>query len=376
MKTKIFLLSVLLITFFASCKNDKNNGAPKPIGDRGYTVEFAKGFSVLKTSEYTEVTVHDPWDSTKVLQTYILIDKAKELPANLPQGIVIRTPLEKVAVSSTVQCSSLAELASDTIIKGARDVSYINEPLTKKRIQENAVVDLGTSALTNVEIIIDLNAEAIFVEPMKGMGLGELEKIKTPVILTPDYMENSALGRAEWLRFYSLFVAKETLADSLFETTRNNYNNIKDLVSDTLSNPTLLVEMMYNKMWNVAAGQSTMANMYKDAGAAYLWADNTETGSLTLNFETVLDKAESADVWLIKYFNETDLTYKSLEKEYKGYALFNAFEKKNIYGCNMKYSLFYEDLPIHPDYILKELVAIFHPQLYPDYELKYFKKLE
>jgi len=38
--------------------------------------------------------------------------------------------------------------------------------------------------------------------------------------------------------------------------------------------------------------------------------------------------------------------------------------------------MFYEEVPMHPDYLLAELIAIFHPQLLPDYKLRYFHNLE
>ena len=96
---------------------------------------------------------------------------------------------------------------------------------------------------------------------------------------------------------------------------------------------------------------------------------------MPLAFESVLDKAGEADFWIIKYNWPKDMTYQSLEKEYKPYSHFKAFKEKNIYGCNTAYSSYYEDLPIHPDYILKDMAYIFHPELFPGYTPKYYKKI-
>jgi len=137
------------------------------------------------------------------------------------------------------------------------------------------------------------------------------------------------------------------------------------------------LDTRYMGSWNMTGGKSYMASMLADAGGAYPWADdNTTTTFLPLSFEAVLDKAGDADVWLIRYFAPEDLTYSSLEKEYKPYSYFGAFKQKNVYGCNTMYSTYYEDLPIHPDYILKDFAKIFHPDIFPDYQLKYYKKLD
>ena len=122
-------------------------------------------------------------------------------------------------------------------------------------------------------------------------------------------------------------------------------------------------------------GRSFMSNMLFDAGAIYPWNEDKSTSYMPLNFEIVFDKAGEADIWIIKYNTPSDMTYASLEKEYKPYSYFKAFKSKNIYGCNTAYSTYYEDLPIHPDYILKDMASVFHPDLFPDYKPKYYKRI-
>lgn len=54
--------------------------------------------------------------------------------------------------------------------------------------------------------------------------------------------------------------------------------------------------------------------LFKDAGAAYPWSDNTETGSIPLSFETVFNRAGKADIWLIKSFHVSELSYRTLQR--------------------------------------------------------------
>lgn len=44
----------------------------------------------------------------------------------------------------------------------------------------------------------------------------------------PDYMETSALGRAEWVRFYGLLFGKEAEADSLFAGVEEAYLSLRN----------------------------------------------------------------------------------------------------------------------------------------------------
>lgn len=375
-----FINTTLLFTIIlvlAGCnkrtpaKQVDNNEAPA----KEYVVHYAKGFEVKKYDEYTKVSVRDPWDSTRLLQTYILIDRTKDIPQNLPAGTIVKVPLKNVVTYSTIHCSTLNELGRVDIIKGVCEPEYIKLPVIQQGVGNGTIANLGMASKPDMEKIIVLDPDAIFATPIQGWTYGNIEKTKIPMLETVDYTESHPLGRAEWIRYYSLFTGTEQLADSLFAITEKNYNEVKDIVANASSHPSTLTDIRYQSKWNMPGGKSFMANMIYDAGGSYPWSDNTSNTYLPLSFESVLDKAGDADIWLIKYNMPKDMTYESLEKEYKPYSRFKAFKDRNVYGCNTSYSSYYEDLPIHPDYILKDMAYVFHPDLFPDYTPKYYKKL-
>ena len=150
----------------------------------------------------------------------------------------------------------------------------------------------------------------------------------------------------------------------------------KALVENVSYRPKLLTGMKYGSPWYVPSGESFMANIYKDAGADYIFSYLPGTGSVPMSFETVFEKAIHADIWLINFNREEDMTYNALKSDYSPYSRFDAFRNRRIYGNNTNRSLFYEEAPMHPDYLLAELIAIFHPQLLPDYKLRYFAPLK
>ena len=108
-----------------------------------------------------------------------------------------------------------------------------------------------------------------------------------------------------------------------------------------------------------------MARLFADAGADYFWKDDEHAGSLALSFESVFDKAQSADFWLFKYSAPTDITLRTLASEYSPYSRFIAFEKGLVFGCNLTSNRFFEEVPLHPDLLLKDFILIFHPDLFP-----------
>jgi len=375
---KLILSTILLFSIlFFSCSGRKEN---KFVSDskttETYTVRFARGFSVNIFKDYKEVSVRNPWDTTKILQKYILIDKSSEIPETLPEGVIIRTPLSNVIAYSTIHCASLSELNVLPSIKGVCESRYIDIPYIQEGVKKGTITDLGEASNPYIEKVIELSPEAIFTSPIQGLSYGNISKTGIPLIETPDYMELSPLGRAEWLRFYSLFYNKEAFVDSLFDITVKNYNKIKEKTAHIKKRPTVFLDLMNGGTWYIAGGKSFIAGMLNDAGATYIWHNDGKESSTPLPFEQIFDKAGNADFWLVKYHDQQDLTYSRLKNEYKPYSYFDAFQNRNIYECNTVKRNYFEDLPIHPDLILQDFAYIFHPELFPGYTPRYYMKMK
>ncbi|MDR1810083.1 MAG: ABC transporter substrate-binding protein, partial [Prevotella sp.] len=349
----LFVLPVIL--YLSSCGgSDRKKSHTDAV--RQYDIKYAAGFDIAEYAGYTEVRVYNPWDSASVLCNYILVEKGRELPPNLPEGQLIRTPLENIIASSSIYCTILQELNMLPVITGVCEPEHISVEYIIQGIKTGAIADLGQTSNPDIEKIILLDPEAIMIAPIQGMAYGAIEKTRVPLIETPDYLEATPLGRAEWLKFYAAFVGKEHTADSLFAEVEQKYNAIKGKSAAVTNRPTVFNDTKYGNVWYMPGGKSYMANLMKDAGASYLWADDDATGSTPLSFETVLDKAEKAQYWLIKYNNKSaDMTYNILEKEFKPYSYFDAFKNRNTYGCNTGKVSYYEDLPVHPEYVLQDL---------------------
>ena len=340
------------------------------------SVFYAKGFQIETHEGYSVATIRNPWNNQLVLQRYILVSKADTLPKILPEGIIIRTPLTRIVSFGSVQCGFFAELDVLNSVVGVCEPQYINIPLVQENVKNGKIANLGQAANPDLEKIMLIEPEALFTSPIENLGYGKTTKLNIPFIECVDYMEPTPLGRAEWIRFHALFFNKKEIADSLFGETVDKYNELVRLSANAGKRPSVFTETVYSGIWYQPGGNSYIAEFFRDAGADYLWKEDANTGSISLNLETVLEKAEKADYWLIKFNNVYDMTFRQLARENSNYTLFDAYKKRNIYICNMGKVPYSEELPIHPDLILKDMVRIFHPELLPEYQLRYYKKME
>lgn len=372
---KQLITFIFLLTLLSAC-GGRSKTSSVPTAEKEIPLHYAENLKLSQAEDYTIARLRNPWNTTKILHTYLLIDKDKPLPENLPEGTIVRTPLGKAIVYSSVHCGLLKQIGALQSIGGICDLKYIKLPEIQEGCRNGSITDVGNGMNPDIEKIIDLHPDAIMLSPFENSGgYGRMEKLNIPIIECADYMETSALGRAEWMRFYGLLFGRTQKADSLFAEVENNYNELKALVAPLSSAPSVISELKNGSAWYVPGGQSTSARIYADAGANYVFADDEHSGSVPLAFETVFDKGQDADFWLIKYNQAVDKTYSELKSDYAPYTGFRAFQERNIYGCNTGKVPFYEDSPFHPDRLLKDLIKIFHPALLEGYELKYFTKL-
>lgn len=339
------------------------------------SIQYAQGFTVQHFEAYTMVEVRDPWDSTRLLQRYLLVDREKSMPGDLPKGTIVKVPVKNVVVYTSVHASIIDQLQETAQIIGVCEPRYMDTPAVQEGVRTGRIADLGEATAPNVEKMIEIGAELIFASPFQNSSYGPVEKIGIPIIEGADYMEALPLGRTEWIRFFGLLFGKPQAADSIFRETEQAYLSLKELAASVDKRPTVLSEKRFGSSWYVPAGDSYMAHLFKDAGADYIFKDLPGAGSTPLAFETVYDKAIHADLWIVKYNQTGEMTYDDLRTEYTPYANFDAFKNRNIYTCNTGLVPYYEEFPLHPDYLLKDLIWVFHPDLLPGYTPRYFKKM-
>ena len=328
-------------------------------------LRYAHNLTIVEYPQYTQVTIRNPWDTTRVLNSYTLVKDAQG-----KKGEVV-VPLKNAAVFTSVHCSLLMELGCQECIGGICELDYIHIPYVQNEVKKGNIIDLGNGMEPNLERIMDLQPDAIMLSPFENSGgYGRLERMGVPLIECAEYMENSPLARAEWIRFYGRLFGKAELVDSIFLQVEQSYLQLKDAASHTKQKPRLICETPQSGYWYVPGGQSTMGIMYRDAGADYLFHDIEGSGSTALGIERVLDRALTSQIWLIKHHGS--LTKEQIVQDVP--ALRNIPAK--IFFCDTFNSGFYEQTPFHPDILLRNLIHILHPELGIKEEKLYFCPLE
>lgn len=356
MNLRTALISALT-ALVISCSNGTHFNA------EGGIMELASHITVSETPHSYHVRIANPWKKGYLLHTYTFTDS---LPTDYSFNRNVNTvhlPLKRVVVMTNSLAHLMVELEVENCIAGVCEPEYISDTLIRSRLADGSIVDCGNSMYPTIEKIMGLHPDAIMVSPFEGTGYGQLEKLGIPLLECADYMETSPLARAEWIRFYGRLFGAAHCADSLYDKVKSDYNALKEIAAKTVMRPKVMLDTRSGSAWYVAGGSSTIGRMIADAGGVYLFADNDNSGSVPLSFETVFDKAQDADVWLLKNSNSIPLTYNLLESDFKSYASFKPFKEHNIWVCNVNEVPYFELSSFHPEMLLGDFISIFHPEM-------------
>lgn len=371
-------LVFILIILLNSCSKSKgpidvqvSNLEPKT------SIKYAKGFDIQIHNGFKKLIIKSPYPDAEQYQEFILVSN-KERDFDAKNKIYI--PVQKVVATSTTHIPMIEILGETNTLIGFPNTDYISSKKTNARVDKNLIKDLGNEQDFNTEVLLSIQPDVMVAFSMgKSSKLyNNIEQNGIPVIFNGDWLEATPLGRAEWIKFFGALYGKEKEADSIFNNIESQYLEAKKIALRAKTKPKIMSGVLYKDKWNLPAGESFTAALYKDANTSYIWSESNGQGSIILSFESVFEKAEQADYWIGSgYYTALD----ELGSANPHYKQFKSFKSGEIYSFSKRRSEnggveYFELGPLQPHIVLKDLIKVTHPELIPDYEPYYLQKLD
>lgn len=375
-KLVLFCLSITYVLF--SCTDNPQNAKINSSLNNDNLMEYTSYIDVTNYKSGYYVNVSCPWNDKSLGEFYLYPDTL-ELPNELENKIVIRTPVKSVIAYSSTQWSVFLELDEIERVKGILESNYTDNVVIKRLLAEKKIEDVGIETSLKTEIAINLHPDVILYTPYSTVPKTEIGDL-TGAVMFPfaDYLENHPLGRAEWLKLIGYLTCREKDTDKWFNDIVTRYESLKNICQNVEKRPTVFSDLPFEGQWYLPGGASYIAQIFHDAGADYIWKDNNSTASLPVDAETVLSKARDADFWRIMNSTNTKYSYERLAVENELYTYFKAYKNRNILVCDIRESRYFEKSEYEPDILLKDFVYAFHPEMLEneDYIPKYFYRLK
>ena len=192
-----------------------------------------------------------------------------------------------------------------------------------------------------------------------------------------EYLEESPLGKAEWLVAISELTDSRETGAKVFREIPERYNNMKQLTANVKKRPTVMLNTPWNDSWAMPSVKSYVAQLITDAGGDYIYKKNTSNGAEPIGLETAYGLIREADVWLNVGMATTLDELKIINPKFKDAK---AIQENKVYNNNLRLTTegrkdYWESTVVHPDIVLRDLIKILHPEQVSE-DLYYYRHLE
>ena len=351
--------------------------SPQPVEEKesiSIPLDYAKGFTISELQEGYLLEILRPYPGSTQKVSYYLSEQ-EDVDS---EHRFIKVPVESFVCTSTTHLPMLDYLGESNKLIGFPTTDYVSSVTIRKRIDEGLVMELGSVVDMNVESLLELDPNLIVNYSMDDLKkTTRLESLGLKVLLNGDYLEDHPLGRAEWIKVFGLLTGKMDMADSIFNSVKNEYLKLKSLGSTT-DYPCVFSGSLYGDTWYMPGGNNYAAKLLQDAGFQYVLASDNSYGFLQWSYESVYEVAKDCEYWISPApFPKLE----ALENSDERYDNFAAFDSGKVFvydnqigatGGNQYLELGY----LRPDIILKDLVKIRDPEQFEGYSLFFYRQLE
>jgi iron complex transport system substrate-binding protein len=379
----------LLFLYLIGCQATDDNSAynrqeddtahpSDPSWAKKLEIRYARGFDISYFEDYKLLQLFQGSDTT----LYLLLPQTASRPDIYPEAQVIRTPISELVALSTTHIALADFVNADSIIIGLDNPAYVYNPRVRKRVDQGEITTVGEGGSLNQEMVIALQPDLLMVSGMPGTDLQKYQSIiqsGIPVLINTEWMEQTPLGKAEWVKLMAALTNREALVSAKYDTLANEYQRIAALTDKLDQRPSIVSGSPFQGSWYVPGAKSYRAKLYQQAGAQWPWSVDSSAVSIPVAFENMYAYGLEADYWLNP--GMVNSLHELREKDAR-FADFKSFQQGQVYNHNRRLTPdsqgndFFESGMLNPQRVLADLTYILHPELLPGHDLYYYQKLD
>lgn len=376
-KSIISTITLLCLLFLASCVYNKKTSL-EAFKQDVYTPEYATGFKILgaKNAQSTLIQVSNPWQGAKNVTMSYFISRNGELPPTGFTGPTIPAGAQRIVCMSSSYIAMLDAVGQVDRIVAVSGINYIANPYILAH--KDSIKDMGPEM--NYELLLGLKPDVVLLYGIGDAQTAVTDKLKElaiPYMYVGEYLEESPLGKAEWLVALSELTDSRDKGIDVFREIPKRYQALKDLTASVEQRPTVMFNTPWNDSWVMPSTQSYMVQLVTDAGADYIYKENTSNSSAPIGLETAYGLIQKADYWINV---GTASTLDELKNMNPKFADAKSVRDKTVYNNNLRITAtggndYWESAVVRPNVVLRDLIHIFHPELISD-STYYYRHLE
>lgn len=361
MKNIALSLSLIItLLFCVSCNSTSNHDADSFI-TRLYTPRYATGFVIdADDNSNTLIRVSQPWQGATIEEQRLAIFATDEAAKGY-RGAHIVGAAERIVCMSTSHIAMLDAVGMVDAVVGVSGKQYV----TNGHIAANPdIKDVGYDSNLNYELLVSLNPDLVLmygVTAENGAVTSKLRSLGIPYLYLGDYVEESPLGKAEWMVAIAEIVGCRERGEEAFKAIEERYAAVKSSIERTAEPPKVMFNLPYQDVWYMPSDESYMVQLVEDAGGEYIYQGiNTSRGSTAISLEEAYMLVANTDIWL----NVGQCsTMEELHRAAPHFVDTRVVQSGEVYNNNRRRTAaggsdFWESAIVRPDVVLRELADI------------------
>jgi iron complex transport system substrate-binding protein len=289
------------------------------------------------------------------------------LTGPLAGATVATVPVTSLYSASTTHLPLLGDLGRLDVLTGVARLKDLTGDAVVAHARTGKVREFAPVSVVDAELIVSQRPGLVMAAGTPGASLTAVRGAGIPVVANTEWLEPTALARAEWLKYLALFLNEERAAQRLHREMKARYRalSVRAMALPDGRKPLVMTGRGSSGNFVIAGGRSYVAALIRDAGGRYVWADDPAAGTRTIDLESQIRRAANADVW-INGGGWRDL--EAMVEDEPRYALFKAYRQRQVWVYERRLSAsganaYWSRSVSHPDLVLADLVKIFHPGL-------------
>lgn len=341
------------------------------------SIDHATGLDVSYGNHTKLVEIARPWQDAAEPRRVLLVQCGTPVPDGAGADVVVEVPVRRAATFSTTQLPAFALLDQVDAVVAHGGLDYVSTPEVVAAAESGAVREVGDQTDVDTEALLAVDPDvALLSAGLDGDAYrSAVERVGVAAVPYADWLEETPLGRAEWLKLVATLTNTERRAGKVFGEVEESVAEVTRRAERIDVRPEVLVGAPYEGTWFVPAGDSYVANALAAVGARYPWADTGGTGSLPLDLEAVIDRAADADVWI--GVGSVGSTLEDFAGRDERFRAFRALREGRVYADDLRTNdgggnALYELGAVRPDLVLADFFKLLHPEEAEDVEFTFY----
>lgn len=389
------IISCALLLSITSCSAPVDQGETSTVEaqpgkdyfEHKVSLSHARNFEVTYHGHYKVVRTNarlSSWEGNgnEVREdVMVLVQKGTPTPdltGNLKGATIIPIPAERVAINIENGENFMDELGLfDRVIAVGGAISY--DDSIRERVFDKKLAQIGYSwhQPANLELLIAKRTD-LFLMNLSNLDFAEtLDKsreLRVPTASVFEWAEKSYLGRAEWIKYYSLFFNAEEEANRKFDQVVKKVEDLKARVAGISKSPTMVWGYYAGKDRWIVHRNSVEAQFMRDAGIHNLLEDfegPVRNSGDPISSEELLSKANKATHWMIGDVHSAALPSANYMNQFEAWRTGRLYHNMKRSKPHVNAFDWYGRAAVRPDLVLADLVKLLYPTQTVPHELHF-----